>query len=125
MEKTSNGQAARILIVDDNFDAANTTRMLLEYSGHRAEILIDGRECLSRMASFNPDVVLLDIAMPGISGYDLAKQVRSQPQFEKLPIIALSGYADGEYVQRSLDFGCNRHLIKPVFLDVLMKPLPE
>ena len=114
-----NGSLARVLIVDDNSDAAQTTGMWLELNGHKVIFVIDSKKCLSQLETFNPDVLLLDIAMPEISGYDLAKKIRAQPRFEKLPIIAISGYADGKHMQRSIASGCDHHLVKPVDLPFL------
>ncbi len=65
----------RVLIVDDNSDAAKTMGMWLRYKGHLVEVVIDSTKCISSLEAFDPDVLLLDIAMPGISGYDLAKQI--------------------------------------------------
>jgi two-component system, chemotaxis family, CheB/CheR fusion protein len=118
-QRAKNGSFARVLIVDDNSDAAQTTGMWLELKGHQVDVLIDGTKCLSQFDSFDPHVLLLDIAMPTVSGYDLAKIIRSQPKFDKLAIIAISGYADAEHARRSLDSGCNQHFAKPVDLNQL------
>jgi CheY-like chemotaxis protein len=115
----NNRQIIRVLVVDDNSDAAHTTGMWLELSGHKVDVLTHSVECLPHLETFNPDVLLLDIAMPGISGYDLAKQIRSQPKFDRLVIFAVSGYGDAPHVQRSIDCGCDPHLVKPVDLHVL------
>jgi two-component system, chemotaxis family, CheB/CheR fusion protein len=118
-QRTQDHPAIRVLIVDDNSDAAQTTGMWLELSGCKVDVLTDGTKCLPHLVSFNPDVLLLDIGMPDISGYELADQIKSRPEFETLPIIAISGYADAEHMQRSIAYGCSRHLIKPVDLQVL------
>lgn len=72
-QTAKNGSIARVLIVDDNSDAARTTGMWLELRGHKVVVLTDSTQCLSRLDSFSPDVLLLDIAMPNLSGYDLAQ----------------------------------------------------
>src|ERR1700678_3074925 len=118
-QRAKNGSLPRVLIVDDNSDAAETMGMWLELNGHKVVVVIDGKECLSQLETFSPDVLLLDIVMPGISGYDLATRIRAQPKFAKLPIIAISGYADGEHVRRSIASGCDHHFVKPVDLLLL------
>ncbi|HEX4144765.1 MAG TPA: response regulator [Pirellulales bacterium] len=120
-----NGSVARVLIVDDNSDAAKTTGMWLELTGHDVDVVVDASECLSHLEAFNPDIVLLDIAMPGISGYDLAKKIRLNPRFENLPIIAISGFADQGHAQMSMAAGCNQHLAKPVDLHALKDVIAE
>jgi CheY-like chemotaxis protein len=119
MIRAKAGSLARVLIVDDNADAAVSLGLLLEFNGYAVDVVTEATACQSHLESFKPDILLPDIAMPRISGYELVSRIRSQPKFEKLPIFALSGYADSEHIQRSLDFGCNQHLIKPVSLDVL------
>ena len=83
-QRPKNGTAPRILIVDDNCDAANTTVMWLNIRGYKAEAITDSTECLSHLESFKPDVLLLDIAMPQVSGYELARTIRANPRFESL-----------------------------------------
>jgi two-component system, chemotaxis family, CheB/CheR fusion protein len=125
VQGVQNGLVTRILIVDDNADAAETTGMWLELTGHQVETVTDSSKCWSRLEAFCPDAVLLDITMPGISGYELAKKIRAQSKFEKLTIVAVSGYADGEHAQRSIDVGCDRHLVKPVDLNVLVEVIAD
>ena len=103
----------RILIVDDYPDSARVLGILLQRFGHSVDVLSNGAECLARLESFRPDVLLLDISMPNVSGYDLAKQIRSQPEFSRLALIALSGYADAEHADASLAAGFDDHLAKP------------
>jgi len=116
----ANGSLARVLIVDDNRDAAQMLGILLQRSGYEVDVLLNSTECLSRLESFRPNVLLLDIAMPEISGYELAKQIRTRPEFERLVIFAISGYGDRKHVQWSLEAGCDRHLVKPVDLSALL-----
>jgi CheY-like chemotaxis protein len=121
----ASGAPARILIVDDNPDAVRLLAILLQRSGYQVEIVIDATRCLARLAAFNPDVVLLDLAMPKVSGYDLAKQIRACPQFENVIILAVSGYADPKHARLSLEAGCDRHLAKPVDLDALLASIAK
>jgi CheY-like chemotaxis protein len=116
----ANGSLVRVLIVDDNLDAAKVLSILLRHSGFEVDVVIDSTQCLSHLETFNPAVLLLDIAMPHVSGYDLAKEIRTRPQFEQLVIFAISGYADSKHAQWSLEAGCDRHLAKPVNPQALM-----
>ena len=121
----ASGAPARVLIVDDNPDSVRLLAILLQRSRYQVEIVIDPTRCLSRLEAFNPDVVLLDLAMPKVSGYDLAKQIRACPRFENVIILAVSGYADPKHARLSLEAGCDRHLAKPVDLDVLLASIAK
>jgi DNA-binding response OmpR family regulator len=111
-----NGSQTRVLIVDDERDGATSLGMLLKMRGYTVEVVTDSTECPARLDSFNPDVLLLDIAMPRMSGYDLAKQIRAQWRFDRVAIIAISGYADQQHTALSLESGCDQHLVKPADL---------
>ena len=111
---SDNASVTRFLIVDDCPDAGKILGLLLQRAGYQVEITVDSTQCLPLLESFKPDVLLLDIAMPGVSGYTLAKQIRARPEFDRLIIIAVTGYADPQHTQWSLDAGCDRHLPKPV-----------
>jgi CheY-like chemotaxis protein len=116
---TGNAAGIRFLIVDDCPDAGKILGLLLQRAGYQVEITVDSTQCLPLLESFKPDVLLLDIAMPTISGYSLAKQIRARPEFDMLIIIAVTGYADPQHTQWSLDAGCDRHLPKPVDIATL------
>ena len=116
MGTTASGSRIRVLIVEDSSDAAEVFGMLLERRGYAVEVELDSTQCLPHLESFNPDVVFLDIGMPKVCGYDLAKQIRSQPEFDSMAILAISGYGDREHRARSIESGCDRHLVKPVDL---------
>src|SRR5690242_16222570 len=114
-----NGSRPRVLIVDDERDGATALGMLLKLRGFVVEVVTDSTLCVPTLESFRPDVVFLDIAMPNVSGYDLARQIRSKSEFERLAIIALSGYADNAHKAQSIGSGCDDHLVKPVDLTTL------
>ena len=124
-QSVKNDSARRILIVDDAPDTGKVLGMLLERHSYRVEVVTDGGQCLSCLQSFRPDVVLLDIGMPTISGYDLAKEIRAQPKFDRVALIALSGYADPQHAKLSLEVGCEKHLAKPVGLADMEKAIAE
>ena len=104
----------RILIVDDNADAALSLAMLLTAGGHHCQQVNDGQAALKVAPQLNPDVFLLDIGMPGMSGYDLARQLRALPQFRSSLLIAVTGWGKEEDRQKSREAGFNHHLVKPV-----------
>jgi len=102
------------LVVDDNVDAAASAAMLLRFLGHEVETAHDGRAALTAAAHFRPEVAFLDIGLPGMSGYDLAKAFRAQPEFARLLLVALTGYGKEEDRRMSQEAGFDRHMIKPV-----------
>jgi CheY-like chemotaxis protein len=103
----------RILVVDDNVDAATSVVKLLKLWGHDVQIAFSGPEALETARKFRPQIVLLDIGMPGMSGYEVARQLRAQPGFQSLVITALTGYGQAEDRRRSQEAGFNHHLTKP------------
>jgi CheY-like chemotaxis protein len=103
----------RILVVDDCLDSATTLQWLLRAWGHEACIATDGPKALDLADSFQPDVVVLDIGLPGIDGYEVTKRLR-EPHSEKPFAIAHSGYCSDAEARRSLEAGCIAHLCKPV-----------
>jgi CheY-like chemotaxis protein len=104
----------RLLIVDDDEDVATSLGILLEAQGYAVKIVVDGTEALDHVKQFVPHVILLDIAMPRISGYQLAKDIRREPGFANVSIVAISGYGDTAHKEQSLDAGIDHHLLKPV-----------
>jgi CheY-like chemotaxis protein len=107
-------KGVRILVVDDNQDALQTTAMLLRNSGFEVQTAPDGAAALETVSHFNPDAVLLDIGMPIMDGYEVARRLRAQPSGDRLILIALSGYGQEEDRQRSIRAGFNSHLTKPL-----------
>jgi len=112
----------RILIVDDSRDAAESLAMLLSLSGHHVVVSHHGEEALDLAASERPEVVLLDIGLPGIDGYEVCRRLR-QSGLEGALIIAMTGYGQERDRQRSKDAGFDTHTVKPVELDHLMELL--
>ena len=104
----------RVLVVDDNADAREALRFLLEDEGHEVRTAADGPEALAVAASFVPDVVLLDIGLPGMDGYEVARRLRDLPQCRSVFIAAVSGYGQPEDRIRSQEAGFDEHLLKPV-----------
>jgi CheY-like chemotaxis protein len=113
----------RVLIVDDNEDAANSLAMLLELSGHETASVYSAADALTRVAVFRPDIVLLDIGLPGMDGYEVAQQIRELPGLGGIRLIAVTGYGRLEDRQRAREAGFDDHLVKPVDLTVLEQKL--
>jgi PAS domain S-box-containing protein len=109
----------RVLVADDNKDAADALAMLLELAGHEVRVAHGGRAALSLAQTFRPDVALLDIGMPELNGYEVAKELRREPWGSRMCLIALTGWGQDEDRQRAKDAGFDRHLTKPVDTDAL------
>ncbi|HEX7446078.1 MAG TPA: ATP-binding protein [Pirellulales bacterium] len=115
----------RVLIVDDNADAAHTLAVMLQFGRHEVEIAHDGPAALDKVSAFQPDLVLLDIGLPGMNGYEVAQQMRAKPDLEQTLLVAMTGYGQEEDRRRSLAAGFDRHLVKPVALATLQEVLSE
>ena len=109
----------RVLVVDDNVDAAQTLEMLLEFSGYEVRMVHDGLSAVEAALAWRPDAVLLDIGLPGLSGYGVAKRIRLEASLEGMVLIALTGYSQETDRQFSREAGFDHHLAKPANFDVL------
>jgi len=121
-DRTSGG-ALRILVVDDNPDVAASLAMMLKMVGNDVRIAHDGQEGLSMADEFRPAVVLLDIGLPKMNGYEMARQIRQHDWGKNLVLIALTGWGQDEDRRQSTEAGFNHHLVKPVKLAPLLKLL--
>jgi PAS domain S-box-containing protein len=111
----------RILIIDDNADSARGLSRLLKCQGHSVVISTESRPGLDLALSLKPDILLLDIGLPGMDGYELARHMRLDPGLQNATIIAVSGYGQDEDRRRSKDAGFDHHFVKPVDLDGLIE----
>jgi PAS domain S-box-containing protein len=111
----------RILVVDDNVDAADTLAMLLEFSGHQVEVRYDGVAALRHVEVFAPELMFLDIGLPGLNGYEVARAIRKLPAHAGCVLVALTGWGAEADRARALDAGFDHHLTKPTQIDVLTK----
>ncbi len=107
------GIRPRILVVDDHEDARNTLRMMLELLGHPVIEAADGTEALRVAREHNPAVAIVDIGLPGIDGYEVARRMRAEPATRDMVLVALTGYGQEEDRRRALDAGFDDHLVKP------------
>jgi CheY-like chemotaxis protein len=113
----------RVLVVDDNVDAAESIAVLLSLSGHEVRTAHDGHAALRIALSFRREFIFLDIGMPGLDGFAVAQRLRGEPGFEKVRIIAVTGYGTEQDRRRCLESGFDQHYLKPVdpkFLESLL-----
>jgi two-component system CheB/CheR fusion protein len=114
----------RILIVDENVDAARSLGMLCEQMGHDCKYAYDGIAALEAARRLRPDVILLDIGLPGMDGFEVARQLRAEADFRDVLIIAVTGFASDEDRQRSREVGIDHYLVKPAdpaFIESLLR----
>ena len=104
----------RILVADDNRDACESLQMLLEMEGHDVRAVHDGESALATLVHFRADVALLDIGMPKMNGYELAREIRKQPWGAGIQLVALTGWGQADDRQRAVDAGFDAHFVKPV-----------
>jgi CheY-like chemotaxis protein len=113
----------RVLVVDDNIDAAESIASLLSLSGHEVQTAHDGQAALRIALSFRPEFIFLDLGMPGLDGFAVAQRLRAEPGFDKVRIIAVTGYGTEQDRRRCLEGGFDQHYLKPVdpkFLESLL-----
>jgi PAS domain S-box-containing protein len=115
--------ARRILVVDDNRDAVDALAMMLRLNGSDVEVAYDGQSGLATAQSFRPDAIVLDIGLPGMDGYEVARRLRARPETADKLIIAVTGYGQKEDRQRALAAGFDHHLVKPIESETLIQLL--
>lgn len=104
----------RILVVDDNHDSALSLAMMLSIMGHETRTAHDGESAVEAAEAFLPDVVLLDIGLPKLNGYEVAQRIRESPWGASMFLIAVTGWGQDEDRQRSSEVGLNVHMVKPI-----------
>ncbi|HWV92306.1 MAG TPA: ATP-binding protein, partial [Burkholderiales bacterium] len=125
-KRSANGRtsvARRVLVVDDNVDAAAMLAALIRQLGHEVEIVHDGSAALRAVEGYRPEVILLDIGMPGMNGFEVAQRLRELGRVPQLRIVAVTGWGKPEDRQRSREAGFDMHLIKPVELSEIQQAL--
>ena len=115
----------RILVVDDNHDSALSLAMMLSIMGHETRTAHDGESAVQTAESFLPEVMLLDIGLPKLNGYEVAQRIRQQPWGTSMYLIAVTGWGQDEDRQRSSEVGLNVHMVKPVEPAALEKLLSD
>lgn len=114
-----------ILIVDDNADAADSLAMLLQLSEHETVTAYSGPEALEVARRVRPDAVFLDIGLPGMDGYEVAKAMRAEPSLAAVALVALTGWGSDNDQQRAMQSGFDHHLTKPVAFDRVNEVLEQ
>jgi PAS domain S-box-containing protein len=109
----------RVLVVDDNHDAGEVLAMLLESMGFNAQAVDSGPAALAALPNYQPNVILMDIGMPGMNGYEVARHIREQPQYDQIKLVALTGWGQEKDRLQSRESGFDHHLTKPVDFKVL------
>ena len=118
-----NVRPLRVLVVDDNVDTVLSFSMLLRASGHEVQTAHDGLAAVQAAIDYRPDIMLLDIGLPGLNGYEVAKQIRQHPKLKHVVLVALTGYGQDSDRQASGQAGFTHHLVKPARFDELQKIL--
>jgi CheY-like chemotaxis protein len=116
-------QRRRVLVVDDDRDAAEMLAQALKGAGHEVRQEHDGMSALVAAAQFQPDVVLLDLGLPGMDGIEVARRLRGYPQLAQVRIVALTGFGQGSDRRRSAAVGIESHLVKPVDVDTVIEAI--
>src|SRR5947209_7987475 len=120
IQQVSTGAARlRVLVVDDELDMVSSTTMMLELWGHAAYGASDGGQALQALSLHQPDVILLDLAMPEVSGFEVAQRIREANLFKRPFLIALSGYTDAAHRRRAAEAGIDMAFSKPVDCNLL------
>lgn len=122
-DKVAPAPKRRILVVDDNRDSATSLGMMLSLMGNDTDIAHDGLAAVEAAAAFRPDVMLLDIGLPKLNGYDVCRRIRAQPWGKGMVIVAMTGWGQEEDKRRSAEAGFNQHMVKPVDPAILEKLL--
>lgn len=122
-QRPAPGLARRILVVDDNHDAARSLAMLLSTLGHETRTAFDSQEAQETAAAFEPEVVLLDIGLPDVDGYDTCRRMRGHAWAQGALFVAVTGWGQDEDKLRALEAGFDAHLTKPVELRLLRELL--
>ena len=115
--------ARRVLVVDDNVDSAESLAVLLRLYGHDVRLAHDGEAALEEARAFRPDVMFLDLSLPKMDGYDVARLLRLEPAMSGMTLVAMTGYGQEEERRRTREAGFHSHLVKPVDFEMLQELL--
>jgi signal transduction histidine kinase/ActR/RegA family two-component response regulator len=120
-EETAAGGRRRVLVVEDKDDARDSLRSVLELAGHEVRCCADGAAALELVASWRPDVALVDIGLPGIDGYEVARRLRRSTAGRDIYLVAVTGYGQPDDRRQALHSGFDEHVVKPVNADIVLK----
>jgi len=117
------GPKRRILVADDNRDAADSLATMLSLMGHETHAVYDGHDAIAKASSYRPDMIVLDLGMPTVDGYEAARKIRSEPWSNGVVLVALTGWGQEEDRVRAKAAGFDFHLTKPAHPESLVKLL--
>ena len=104
----------RVLVVEDDIDSARSLTWILRDMGHEVDYAINGYVAVDMAAQLRPEFVFLDLALPGLNGFEVCQRLRRLPDFKRMRIIAVSAYSLDDYRKRASDVGCDRYIVKPL-----------
>jgi CheY-like chemotaxis protein len=113
----------RVLVIEDNLDTVRSLALLLREMGHEVEYAINGYAGIEVARRFKPDVIILDLGLPGMDGFDVCRRLKKDPELSSSRVVALTGYAQEDYRERALKAGCEQHFVKPIDASALEKIL--
>ena len=108
------GARQRVLLVDDNADSTEPLSLLLQAKGHETRVAVEGEQAITVADAFQPTCVLLDLGLPGIDGFEVARRLRNRPYGQQLTLIALTGWAGKDVRTKAAEAGFDYHIVKPV-----------
>jgi CheY-like chemotaxis protein/two-component sensor histidine kinase len=117
----SSGAKHRVLVVEDEDDSRECLKLLLETEGHVVSLTDNGATALEEIARFRPDFALVDVGLPGMDGYELARRVRALPEGKELKLIAITGFGGDQHRQRAREAGFDMHVVKPISYEQLVR----
>jgi CheY-like chemotaxis protein len=123
--ETASAAVHRVLIVDDNVDAASSLSALLRITGNETHLAHDGVAAIEMAERFRPDVILLDIGLPRLNGYEACRRIRERPWGNRVVIVAMTGWGQESDRQRSREAGFDHHMVKPVDYAALMSAIAQ
>lgn len=115
----------RVMIVEDNEALAQTTGWLVEMLGYDYKLAANGKQALDLAPQYHPDVMMLDIGLPGMSGYELCQRLKPMPELAKTVFIAQTGWGESEHRRLTREAGFDHHMVKPLYLDALQTLLGD
>ena len=117
------GAAPLVLLVDDAEDNREVYAQFLHFAGFRVEFAVDGLEAIEKAASLRPDVIVMDLSLPRMDGWEATRRIKSDPETRGIPVIALTGHAVSESKRKAQEVGCSGYLTKPCLPDVLVSEI--
>jgi CheY-like chemotaxis protein len=117
----ADGHRMQVLVVDDNHDAADSLTALLELDGFDARAVYDGSAAIAAVEAQAPEMIIMDLGMPGMDGYETARAIRQKPGAERILMLALTGWGQGDARRRTMEAGFDHHLVKPVELEQIVR----